>query len=584
MPPSATSREKGRGSFHRLEGGEDGGETPMVTTLTQAFLETGGIDTRGVGFYDRKGDVTAYPYARIVEESLRVAGALRALGVRPGDRIGIVLPTSIDFLLAFFGSVLAGGVPFALPTIRLGRLADYHDRTTRMMRAVGVTLVLTDDRHDRLLGPSITAAAPLLGHQSVLSLLAASPGPIAPEAPAPETPAMIQFSSGTTVDPKPVILTHRNLVTNVQAIVDAFPEPHAELSTVSWLPLYHDMGLIGALFATLLARLELTLLKTEDFILRPILWLRALSDRKGRISPAPTSALEICLRRIGEGEMAGIDLRDWRFALIGSERVHAPTLARFAERFAGVGFRKEAFMPVYGLAEATLAVTFPPPERGMKTLRVDPEALARSGEVIPLPDGREIVSTGAPIADNEIEIRGEKGSPLGEDRLGRIFVRGASVMEGYFGNDTATAEAIRQGWLDTGDLGFLHEGELYPYDRAKDILILFGQNHDPSAIEAAIRETHGLEAAAFARFDEASGKEILEIAVEVAPKACTPLLAEGVREAVIRKTGLQPGAIHLLTLGMLPRTSSGKVRRSTLKRELEGGAITPRYSWRKGGE
>ncbi|RME55661.1 MAG: fatty acyl-AMP ligase [Deltaproteobacteria bacterium] len=554
----------------------------MVTTLTQAFLETGGIDTRGVGFYDRKGEITAYSYARIVAESLRVAGALRALGVRPGDRIGIVLPTSIDFLLAFFGTMLAGGIPFALPTIRLGRLADYHERTARMMRVVGGTLVLTDDRHDRLLGPSISAAAPLLGHHSVLSLLSASPGPIAPACPPPETPAMIQFSSGTTVDPKPVVLTHRNLVANVQAIIDAFPEPHAELSTVSWLPLYHDMGLIGALFATLLARLQLTLLKTEDFILRPILWLRALSEQGGRISPAPTSALEICLRRIGEDDLAGIDLRHWRFALIGSERVHAPTLARFAKRFSGVGFRQEAFMPVYGLAEATLAVTFPPPERGMKTLRIDPEALAQRGEVIPHPEGREIVATGMPIADNEIEIRGEDGAVLGEDRLGRIFVRGTSVMREYFGNDTATAEAIHEGWLDTGDLGFLHEGELYPYDRAKDILILFGRNHDPSAIEAAIREDLALEAAAFARFDEALGREILEIAVEAAPKGCTPSLAEGVREAVIRKTGLQPGAIHLLALGMLPRTSSGKVRRSTLKRELERGAITPRYSWRKG--
>jgi acyl-CoA synthetase (AMP-forming)/AMP-acid ligase II len=512
---------------------------PRHATL-QSAIEQAARSRWGLSFLDAQERETGLSFASLYDRARRCAGALRDLGVGPGDRVAIVLPTGADFMDAFFGAVLAGAVPVPLyPPVRLGRMEEFHRRTARMLKACGARLVLSDARISRLLGVAIAEARPALGLHPVRH------GRPFAAAARPEDVLLIQFSSGSTVDPKPVALTHANVLANVAAIETIVPADDAQAG-VSWLPLYHDMGLIGCLLLAVYRPGPLTLIAPEAFLARPALWLRAISRKRATISVAPNFAYGLCVRRARDAELAGVDLSSWRFALNGAEPVAPAVLRRFSERFAPHGFDPRALMPVYGLSEASLAVTFTPAGRG-------PRSIA-SGS-------RELASVGMPLPGFEVDIR-----------EGRIFVRGPSVMRGYFGDPAATAAAVSDGWLDTGDLGFEHEGELFVAGRAKDVVILRGQNHAPQEFEDALDGAPGVRpgCAAAVGLSTPEGEELV-LLVEAEGNAD----AEQLRARVTERTGVRPHAMHLLAPGTLPRTSSGKLRRGEALRQLQSGELRP---------
>jgi acyl-CoA synthetase (AMP-forming)/AMP-acid ligase II len=547
-------------------------------TVTE-MLEAAARTRFGLTFVDASERETTLSYAEILRRARHTAAGLRRLGVAEGDRVAILLPTSPGFMDAFFGTLLAGAVPVPLyPPVRLGRLEEYHRSTARMLELTGSALVLTDLRVKLLLGAAVEAARPRLGCRTV-DEVAREEDSLSVSV-RPESLGLIQFSSGSTVDPKPVALTHAALMAQVATLEAAtpLPPPGAPPVGVSWLPLYHDMGLIGCLLSAPYYPGDLVLIPPEAFLARPALWLRALSRHKGYISPAPNFAYGLCLKRVKDSELEGADLSWWKHALNGAEPVSLDTLRRFAERFERYGFSSSALRPVYGLSEASLAVTFTPGGRGPRSLEVDAGMLAREGRVV---EGtRALVSVGAPVAGVELHVRDEQGLVLPERRVGRVFVRGPSLMTGYYGDAEATARAMSpEGWLDTGDLGFMAGGELYLTGRAKDLVIIRGANHAPQAFEDCLQAVDGVRvgcAVALGFTPEGSEDEALLILAERAgPAGEDAVVEERVRAAVVAGTGVRPHTVRMLEPGTLPRTSSGKLRRSEALRRYLSDALKP---------
>jgi acyl-CoA synthetase (AMP-forming)/AMP-acid ligase II len=387
--------------------------------------------------------------------------------------------------------------------------------------------------------------------------------------------ALVQFSSGSTVDPKPVALTHRALAAQIAALVQLVAPTPADV-LVSWLPLYHDMGLIGCLLGALSYPGPLVLLAPEHFLARPALWPRAVARHRGTISAAPSFAFAYCADRVRDEELAGLDLTSWRIALDGAEPVSLPALRRFAERFGRYGLDPRALQPVYGLSEAALAVTFSPPRWPPRSLSLDARALAQGGVLGP--GGREVASVGLPVPGVEVEVRGQGGAVLPERRLGRVWVRSASLMREYLGQPQATAAALAGGWLDTGDLGFADGGELYLHGRAKDVVVVRGANHAPEEFEAALEGVAGLRpgCAVALGVPGDDGAERLWLLAERASGGAglaDAALAALAARAVTERTGVAPGQVRILDPGTLPRTSSGKLRRGESRRRLVEGTL-----------
>jgi len=521
-------------------------------------------------------------WAEVREQACRACAGLQALGVAPGDRVALIHPTGFDFLAAFFGVVLAGGVPVPLyPPVRLGRLDEYLRRTAAMLSAAGVSCLLVDGRVARLIGPSALSARPRLGVHTLDHL---PPGSATVVEPDPESLALVQFSSGTTVDPKPVALSHRAVVGQAR-LLNAFWPDSDELchSGVSWLPLYHDMGLIGCILPALERPGPLTLIPPELFVARPAIWLRTISRRRATLSPAPNFAFGLALRKISDDQLEGVDLSSWRVALCGAEPVAAEILRGFQQRFARWGLRSEALTPVYGLSEAALAVTFSDLTRPFTSVRWDRDALAARGEARPDAGGREVVSLGRPLPGFAVRIADEGGRELRERRVGRVLVSGPTLMSGYLGRPELTAAALRGRWLDTGDLGFLDRGELYLTGRRKDILILNGRNYAPDEAERAAASVPGARpGCAVAASWQPENAETERLLVLVEAGAQTPpiewnAVAERVSHAVARTAGLVADEVAVVAPGTLPRTSSGKLRRGeALRRWLAGELAPPR--------
>jgi fatty-acyl-CoA synthase len=550
-------------------------------TLLDWLAAAGRHPEGGVRFLDRAERATWFGWGEVRERAQAVAGGLISLGIGRGDRIALVFPAGIEFFDAFFGALLAGAVPVPLyPPVRLGRMGEYVQRTARMLERSGARLVLADSRVRRLLGEAVSAARPDLGCLTVADL----PKAASERAPVePSDLALIQFSSGTTVDPKPVVLSHRAVAAQVE-ILNGFWRDTGELrhSAVSWLPLYHDMGLIGCVCPALARDATLTLIGPELFVVRPALWLRAISRYRATISPAPNFAYSLCVTRVADAEMEGMDLSCWRTALNGAESVAPSVLRAFCDRFARWGFRREALTPVYGLSEAALAVTFSDLDQPFRGRFFDREGLSREGAAREAEDGREIVSVGRPVPGFRLRIVDPAGNDLPEGRVGRVWAEGPSLMDGYLGDPEATARALRDGWLDTGDLGFLQEGELYLTGRAKDVVILRGRNYAPDEIERAADGVAGVRpgcVVAASWLPEDAPGEVLALFVEASRQARPAeieALPEACREAVLGATGLAVDEVVLLKPGTLPRTSSGKLRRvETLRLHLTGELAPP---------
>ena len=555
---------------------------PKPETLGAQLIQASEFPGTGLRFLDRRLRATWVEWSEIRHRARNVAGSLLKLGVKRGERVVLIYPTGPEFFDAFFGILLAGAVPVPLyPPVRLGRLEEYHRRTAAMVQAAGASLLLTSKALHRLLGPTVEASALRLGCRTLSQLPEAQPAEVEV---GPGDLALVQFSSGTTVDPKPVALSQRAVLAQVEMLNGNWPtgEDTETVSGVSWLPLYHDMGLIGCVFPALELPAVLTLLGPEVFVTRPALWLRAISEYQATISVAPNFAYGLCVDKIRDEDLEGVDLSPWQVALNGAEPVAPAVLRAFQERFAAWGFRPEALTPVYGLSEATLAVTFSDLHEPFQTTRFARLPLA-DGRAEESADGVELASVGRPLAGVELRIVDEDGNDLPEGNTGRVLTRSPSLMEGYLDRPEATAKALQDGWLDTGDLGFLWRGELYLTAREKDLVILRGRNYSPVEIEQAVDGLAGLRtgcAVAVGHAAEGAASESLLLFVEhqrdateeervALPGACT--------DAVLGTCGLRPDEVHLLEPGTLPRTSSGKLRRQeTLKRHLAGDLLPPR--------
>ncbi|MCB9776987.1 MAG: fatty acyl-AMP ligase [Alphaproteobacteria bacterium] len=551
-----------------------------------------GTRSDGLRFLDRKESETFLSWAELHERALRVGHDLRAAGVLPGERVAIVLPTGPAFVDCFLGILAAGGVPAPMyPPVRLGRMEEYVARTAAMLGACGAVGIISDARIRRVLGRVLAEARPRLG---VLAAEELGRGPA--DSPVPRNPddlALVQFSSGTTVRPKPVSLTNLQVLANVDAIVDFMPldardpdgTPYSPAG-VSWLPLYHDMGLIGCIFVALRRPGPLTLLPPEAFLAKPALWLRAISRYRGTVSPAPNFAYALCVERIEDADIEGVDLSSWRFALNGAEPVTPAVLRRFQDRFAPYGLRPEALTPVYGLSEAALAVSFSDPWQPFRARRFSRAELARGrareatavvGVGAPTGDGPdprhvELASVGRPLRGYGIEVRDDDDIVLPTGRVGHIWVSGPSLMAGYLDRDE---QPLVDGWLDTGDLGFIHRGDLYVHGRAKDVIIVNGANHAPGDIEGAVDEVDGVRAGcavAVGDVDDVAGERLVVFVEYREPRE---ELAEDCRRAIQGRTGLDPALVVLLSPGTLPRTSSGKLRRGETLRQWKDGTLQP---------
>jgi fatty-acyl-CoA synthase len=574
----------------------------LAETVNDYLLRAGRLPDGGLRFVDRAEQATWVGWAEVRERALATAGGLLALGVGKGDRIALVFPTGIEFFAGFFGALLAGAVPVPLyPPVRLGRLQEYVARTTRMLVASGARVVLADARVKRFLGEAVAAARPGLGCKALADLPGTAPGAalaaVLAAAPHPDELALIQFSSGTTVAPKAVALSHRAVVAQTEILSACWPDREGlRHSCASWLPLYHDMGLIGCVFPALSRDATLTLLPPELFVARPALWLRAIGRYGATISPAPNFGYSLCLTRVADADMEGVDLSCWRAALNGAEPVAPAVLRAFAARFARWGLSPAALTPVYGLSEAALAVTFSALDQPCRSHSYDREALANervarrmspdaagvSGAAGGAELGREIVSVGRALPRFRLSVRDPHGRELPPGRVGRLWVSGPSLMQGYLGDPEGTARAVRDGWLDTGDLGFIDDGELYLTGRAKDLIILRGRNHSPAEIEQAVDAVAGVRAGcavAVSWLPDGAPGEVLALFVERSRRATAAELAQlpdGCREAVLSATGLVVDRLEVLAPGTLPRTSSGKLRRSeALRLYLEGGLTPP---------
>lgn len=530
-------------------------------------------DIGGIRFLDRRENSEWINWPTFYQRIKKTAGALQEKGVRAGDFVGIILPTCPEFIDCFLACQLMGAIPVPLyPPVRLGRMAEYFQRTAVMAKSVNAVAVITNKRVVRVLGKLLPLYTPPLGLIDAKNLVE---GPeLEPNWTSPDSLAMVQFSSGTTVDPKPVALSHRQIISNALCLTDAVLTVESNTPAgVSWLPLYHDMGLIGCILPSIIGPGPLTLIAPEDFLANPSLWLRALSKYKGTVSPAPNFAYSLCLERVSDEQMQGCDLSSWRMALCGAEPISPNTMRDFTRRFSQWGLPETAITPVYGLSEASLAVSFADLKSTMKTTSVSRQALAEGRvELSQGEDGWEMVSVGKALPGFEIQIRDDQGQVLAEGCEGTIYVAGPSVCDGYLGRDESPVEA---GYLNTGDLGFILDEELYISGRAKDVIVLRGQNHIPYEIERALEGVEGVRTGCAAAVGSiAEDGESLFVFAEYRGKQADDELAERCKRAITAATSLVPDLMILLEAGTLPRTSSGKIRRAETLKLWNAGTLT----------
>ncbi len=526
---------------------------------------------------DDHGQESPLTHDALLAGALRRAAALQARGVRPGDRVMVGLPTGLAFLETFFGVLLAGAtvVPF-YPPARAKGLEDYQRGLAAMTRRVAPRLVVTFPRA-RL---AVEAAVFQAGGRAAVELAEALMGlaeAFVPVAIDPATQALIQFTSGSTQAPKGVVLTHRAVLENLAALHMAV-RPRAGEAVVSWLPLYHDMGLIGMMLLPLFLDLQLVLMSPQAFLLDAKRWLWAIHRHRATISTAPNFAYQLVANRLQDSELAGLDLSSWRLAYNGAEPCLPATHDQFAARLAPYGFDPGAIRPIYGLAELAVGAAFSPADRPARVDVVDPQALEAEGVARPpLEATRAFASVGPPLTGYAVRITDPAGATLPARQVGEIRIAGPSLMAGYLDDPAETARTIVDGWLRTGDLGYQADGDLFIVGRVKDMILKGGRNYAPHDLERLAAQVAGVRSGcvvAFGVADAARGTEAVVVLAETRePVARYPELAAAIGRAVAAGLGLLPDRVELLGPGHLPKTSSGKLRRAQARTDWLGGGL-----------
>jgi len=524
-------------------------------------------------------------YRELFERASEAAAGLAAAGLGRNETVALMLPTSADFFYAFFGVILAGGIPVPIyPPARPDKIEEYARRQVSILRNAGVRFLITFERVKgltQLMRPSLPG---LLDVTTVAALRQAGAGCSFQPVEAADT-GFIQYTSGSTGDPKGVVLTHANILANVRGIGHAVRVRPVDV-VVTWLPLYHDMGLIGSWLFALHYATPITVLSPQAFLSRPERWLWALHDARGTLCPAPNFAYELCARKIPEAALEGLDLSAWRVAINAGEAVLPETLERFTARFAPYGFRPQSWVPCYGLAESSVALAFPPVDRLPRIDTIRRESFEKEGLAVAAapqePHTVRFVSAGSPIPQHEVRLVDAQGRPVGERRQGRLLFRGPSRTSGYYRNAPATAAVLGpDGWMDSGDLAYRAGGELFVTGRVKDCIIKAGRNLLPQEVEEAASEAPGVRrgcVAAFGAPDPATGTERLVVVAETRARSGEELrrIEADILRNVDRVVGLPPDKVQLVSPQIIPKTSSGKIQRSQTRDLFLAGKLEAR--------
>ncbi len=540
------------------------------STLSEA-LDYAATGRAGFNFYSARGDlIEALPYRDLRDRAQSLARRMLRAGLTPGERVALLAETGASFMRAFFACQYAGLVPVPLPTpVAFGGRAGYVEHLRPMLASARPAAVLapvpflemireavqplhpkamgTFDQFERL--PEDGTDLPRIGQDDL---------------------SYLQFSSGSTRSPTGVAVTQRALLANVRCIVRDALDAHPDDRCTSWLPFYHDMGLVGFIVAPMASQVSTDYVPTDEFARRPLIWPTLMSQNGATISYGPSFGYDLCTRRAMRGWIDHLDLSRWRVAGIGGDMIRPTVLSRFAEAFRGCGFKKEAFVASYGMAEATLGISFAPLGRGIEVDRVDLGLLREEGRASPVEGEsdsvRELVLCGRVLPGHELEIRAADGHVLGQREVGRIFVRGPSVMKEYFSNREETERVLsRDGWLDTGDLGYLAGDSLVVAGRSKDLILVNGRNVWPQDLEWAVEHhVDGVrdgDVVAFSLDEAEAERVVLLVACRASDTASREALRRAVAEVVLATASLHCTVV-LVSHNALPRTSSGKLSRT----------------------
>ena len=567
----------------------------VAPTLVEAVKELRHLDQKGFVFVRADGTERFCSFQTIDDEAERRGAHFAARGVEKGDRVAIVVPDPDEFVLSFLGVIYAGGVPVPMyPQLSFKNVETYHDTVAHIVAASDAKLLLTTEATRKFVDPVVSRVPNLREVMTTDALAAPAPGKLDVKLSADDL-CFLQFTSGSTSKPKGVMVTHGNLAANSEAfMIHGLGKDSSVDKGTSWLPLFHDMGLIGFVIGPLFTEIPVVFLPTASFVRSPRVWLDAIHRHRGTITYAPNFAYALVAKRLKDKDVQGLDLSCVRVAGCGAEPIQAKTLRDFSERLAPVGFSAKAYVPSYGMAEATLAIAFGKHGQGFSTDVIDPKSLQTSetkkstGE-----DAQELVNCGRAFPHHDVAIVDENGNRLGVRKVGQIVTTGPSIGPGYFREPELTQEAFKKiagddrTWLHTGDLGYVDEnGDVYICGRLKDIIIIRGRNFYPNDIEWVVSELPGVRRGNVVAFgvtvdsngkhvEDGTGEEQLVVCAE-AFSGDAERLVEEIQKAVTEQIGIAVWKVEIVPQGALPRTSSGKPQRRKTKRMFLDGTLPKR--------
>ncbi len=557
-----------------------------MRTVVQALEDAAESTRTGYRFIEESSSAEPFfTFNGIERATARFAGNLQALGLQKGDRLALILPDNQDFVFAFLGALRAGIIPVPIyPPVGLRKLGGYLDNTLHIVVKSAAKILLTNGLIKGLLG-TIAAQAPALKDVVAVESLRRARETFKPETVTLDDTCFLQFTSGSTSKPKGVVVSHGNIAANVHAIMDLGLKVEAGAdSGVSWLPLYHDMGLIGFVLAPLYRRNTISFLPPMLFLKRPVRWLETICRHRANISFGPNFAYALCVKRVRDKQIEGLDLSTWRAAGCGAEPIRADNLRAFAERFASIGFNPKAFMPCYGMAESTLAISFGKLGGGVAIDQVDAAELAAEKKAKPARgEGTlALVNLGKAFSGHDLAVFDlddrESKSPLPDRVVGEVRLRGPSIAQGYFDDAELTRQSLAGGWLCTGDLGYLVDGDVFICGRSKELIIINGRNYYPQDLEWEASKVQGVRkgnVVAFGTRKPLNDRERVVVLYETSigdSQARDALNAE-VRKLVRQATGLAVDDVVPLDAGVLPKTSSGKLKRGVARELYETGKL-----------